>query len=467
MTDRVWNKLCENIHEGKCILMLGSEFPVEYNKKGRVAPTSFNKLLFEKIASDVLEAPRTPQDYEQTLTQKELSQLARDYIIYSDQKLADARNDLKQMVAKYLLEEVGDNLESQCFSLLAAMPFYFIVNTNYCDFFYSHLTKAGKKPRNHFYNFQGPQVDVSGGGAGGVKIGTSNEPLVFNLYGSVHEPASIAISDYDLVQLLCKIIAKDPALPADVRTELTNEQTSFLFLGFGILAKNWYFRILLHALTAGNKKTMSYAMDYLNNINYDQDPTVLFFRDELKVCLYQFDQQSFIQTLAGKYKQFSSGGEEGTSNGAVQPAKTKVFVSYVREDLDKAKAIVRRLNGHFTVLWDQSTDFTGDWEQRIDRMMEEADAFVLLQSENLLQQPVSYVYTEMRLAEEKAKRYPRLEYFLFPCYIDKETSRLDESDFSFIKKINNWDLRTDDAVDRLTQEISRCQERIKRNFNQE
>ena len=253
MTDRVWNKLCENIHEGKCILMLGSEFPVEYNKKGRVAPTSFNKLLFEKIASDVLEAPRTPQDYEQTLTQKELSQLARDYIIYSDQKLADARNDLKQLVAKYLLEEVGDNLESQCFSLLAAMPFYFIVNTNYCDFFYSHLAKAGKKPRNHFYNFQGPQVDVSGGGAGGVKIGTSNEPLVFNLYGSVHEPASIAISDYDLVQLLCKIIAKDPALPADVRTELTNEQTSFLFLGFGILAKNWYFRILLHALTAGNR----------------------------------------------------------------------------------------------------------------------------------------------------------------------------------------------------------------------
>lgn len=47
---------------------------------------------------------------------------------------------------------------------------------------------------------------------------------------------------------------------------------------------------------------MSYALEYLSTINYDDDSTALFFKDELKVCLYHFDQKYFIDTLAEKYK---------------------------------------------------------------------------------------------------------------------------------------------------------------------
>jgi hypothetical protein len=468
MTDKVWHKLCENIRDGKCILMLGSEFPVELSEGDRMRETTFNKILFEKIASEIPDTPRKPADYEQTLTLKELAQLARDYTIYSDQKLADARVELKNMVANYLMHDIGDKLSSQYFDLLASMPFYFFVNTNYCDFFFNHLSKVGKKPRNYYYHFQGPQIDISNVTSGSVEIGTSAEPFVFNLYGSVREPDSIAISDYDLVQLLCKIISKDPALPADVRTVLTNEDTSILFLGFGILSKNWYFRIMLHALTLGNKKTMSYALDHFDDINYDRDPTVLFFRDELKVCLYHLDQKSFIQTLSDKYTAFTSGTNEASiASGSSGTHKAKVFVSYVREDIQKAASIVERLNSSFTVLWDQSDEFTGDWEQRIDRMINEADAFVLLQSKNLRNKPITVVNTEIRLAQERAKRFPRMEYFLFPGFIDEKTSMMDDSDCDFIKKINNWNLSDTANVDRLTTEILRCQERIKRNFNQD
>jgi hypothetical protein len=467
MTEREWSKLCRNIFEKKCILMLGSEFPIELNQANVKTETTLSELLFQKISTEVSDYSRLPVFYDRNFTQKDLCQLARDFIFYSDSNQTKSREDLETLISEFY--DLSPNITSEYFALLASLPFYFIVDTNYGNIFFDLMKGMNKKPKKGYYNYKGPQVPVSNISASYKKIGTEQEPYIYNLYGSIEELKSLAISDFDLIQLLSNIISKTPGLPGDVRAELAHEETSILFIGFGILSKNWYFRILLHALTSGNKKTMSYALDYLSNINYDQDPTVLFFKDELKVCLYHYDQKTFIETLISKYDSFRKRQAEkmeiNSGNNQISlKEEIKVFISYKREDIQVVKSIVERLESNYiTVLWDQSNDFTGAWKKRIEELIDNSDAFILMQSSNLKNETVNYVNVEIRLAIERANRYPRLDNYLFPAYIDSDTSRLTESDFAFIKDINNWDLSTPENIDRIIKEIIRNKERNKKN----
>lgn len=458
MTEREWSKLCRNIFDRKCILMIGSEFQIEMQNTQGLSPTTFGELLQKRVAEDVLQYPRLPDGYEEQLATKDFCQIARDFIAYGDNSHVQAREDLEVLVSDYL-EEISAKLSSESFTKLASLPFSFIIDTNYGSLFYELLRRNNKRPKSGYYHFKGDQLTLS-------DIGTEQEPFVYNLYGSVRQPKSLAITDYDLVQLLINIISKSPGLPVNVRALLADEETSILFLGFGILAKNWYFRILLHALTAGNKKTMSYALEYLAAIDDTDDPTVLFFKDELKVCLYHFDQKSFIDTLAGKYQSFMTrqAGDAGNNMNVARVAEeVKVFISYKREDLPTVREIVKRLEANsVSVLWDQSTEFTGDWERRIKEMIDSSNAFILLQSKSLKENPENYVNVETRLAMKKAQRFSRLDSFLYPAFIDSINSRLTDTDFDFVNTINNWDLSAVGNVDNVAKEIFRNQERNKK-----
>jgi hypothetical protein len=450
--------------------MLGSEFPLQLGKDAAKRDTTFAELLFGKISGEISQFTRLPQFYDKTFAQKDLCQLARDFIFYNENNQVKSRGDLEILISDYF-DELTREISSESFNQLSALPFYFIVDTNYGNGFYELLKRNGKKPKKDYYNYKGAQVPVSNIMAG-KRIGTEEEPFVYNLYGSVAETKSMAISDYDLILLLNNIISKTPGLPADVRAELAHEETCILFMGFGILPKNWYFRILLHALTSGNKKTMSYALEYLSNIQYDQDPTVLFFKDELNVCLYNYDPKQFISDLVTRYQAFSQKQDEQGGGAPLAISRreqgneeVKVFISYKREDQKAVTKLVQVLESKYmTVLWDQSDDFTGNWKKRIEDMIESSDVFILMQSEELKTAPVNYVNFEIRLAMEKAKTYLREDGYLYPAYIDSKSSMLMDSDFEFIKEINNWDLSTIENLDNMCKQIIRNKVRNKKNI---
>lgn len=459
MTEKEWSKLCRNIYEKKCILMIGSEFPVECKERS----TSIFELLFEKLSSEILEFPDIPANFDKSFSHKDLCQLARDYILHSGNNRFNSRSDLEISISD-CVDEITPEIKSESFNKLASLPFYFIVDTNYGNVFYELLKKAGKEPKKDFYNFKGGQVTISNPGS--TKLGTEATPFVYNLYGSTEQPKSIAISDYDLIQLLNNIISKTPGLPADVRAELAHEETCILFIGFGILAKNWYFRILLHALTSGNKKTMSYALDYLSNTRYDEDPTILFFKDELNVCLYNYNATSFINELHTKYSaKYGAQVTPTTINTTTAAAadSVKIFISYKREDLPLVSALVKRMELNYAlVLWDQSEAFKGGWADKLQEMIESADAFILMQSAGMKSAPVNYVNKEIRLAVERAKNFLREDSYLYPVYIDTKESILFGTDFKFIESIQNRDLSMVENVDTLCRDIIRNKERNRR-----
>ncbi|HTE24177.1 toll/interleukin-1 receptor domain-containing protein [Flavitalea sp.] len=459
MTEREWNKLCRNIFERKCILMIGSEFQIEIQDGNIKKHTTFNELLIKKVSEDILQYRRLPEDYSRQIGEKDFCQIVRDFIAYSDNSHVQAREELETLITDYLFE-VSPELSSEGFSKLATLPLNFIIDTNYSSFFLDQVNKAGKFPKSDFYHFKSNKATFS-------DDGTDTDPFLFSLYGSAQQPNSLVITDYDMIQFLSNIISKSPALPPYVRAKLIHEETSILFLGFGILAKNWYFRLLLHALTMGNKKTMSFALEYLSTINDENQPAILFFKDELKVCLYHFDQESFIDTLTEKYQLFYEKFKKHSGNNDKIPSsfkeEIKVFISYKREDLRFVKPIVERLEAkEISVYWDHGSEFIGDWKNRIEKMIEDSDAFILLQSKNLRDNPVNFLNKEIRLAIERASKFPRDENYLYPAYIDTIESKLTDTDFKFINAINNWDLSVMSNVDKLAIELFRNQERLKK-----
>src|SRR5262249_18843750 len=125
-----------------------------------------------------------------------------------------------------------------------------------------------KQSRVAFYNY--------GSGLQGIApMGTPEAPLVYHLFGSVVQPQSLVLTETDLLNFMVKIIAREPGLPENIRTELQKESKTFLFLGFGI--RHWYFRILLHVLKLYQSKNRSYALEKLNNVQSEAVQQTVFF----------------------------------------------------------------------------------------------------------------------------------------------------------------------------------------------
>jgi hypothetical protein len=213
-----WDKLCRNIYEKKCILLLGSEFPLELveNKES----TTFSKLLSAQLKEEIQSFDRAPQSLLKGLEDREVSQLACDYINYkgADKKLS--REDLEAMLTDSIIE-IENKVESQIFNRLASLPFSFIVNTNHTNFFCKQLTKLDKTPTTAYYNFRGDKVDLVET-VTTDELGTELHPFIYNLFGSVDDASSLVISENDMVQFVINIISKNPGLPANVKSELAD-----------------------------------------------------------------------------------------------------------------------------------------------------------------------------------------------------------------------------------------------------
>jgi hypothetical protein len=262
------------------------------------------------------------------------------------------------------------------------------------------------------------------------------------------------------VQFIINIISKNPGLPANVKSELADQEKSFLFLGFGFLGRNWYFRILLQALESNNKGRMSYALECINNIQNNEDPTVLFFRDELKLSLYHLDQKEFIDTLVANWTAYMEKKKASGADAAVADNAPRVFISYKSDDFEKVYSIVQRLKAQGLNVWIDRDRLQGKWAPAIANEINSCDAFVLMQSHQLKDTPMNYVNVEIKQALEKASYYVNEADFLFPCYVDDSSSIL--TDYPLLLKINSYDLTGEGKIDQLAKDIKRSYERNKR-----
>jgi len=397
---REWDKLVYGIGRGECILFLGPQLPLEgADGKPRI-PT-------EDLATRLLDQLYEERGARASTDLNNLARVAQHFLAQ------EAEVDLEMEINRWhqgLTEQ-----SSAVHDHLAALPFRLILTSTLDPLMEMALRRAGKQPYVERYHYRGKNKQL-------LPEATDQTPLLFHLYGCVSEPASVVITEMQLLDFLAALISKDPPLPNDLNAALTNGKL-FLFLGFGL--HQWYLRILLHVLKVLRRGSRSFAVE-LGEGGFDASAAdaILFYRQNYKVDLYQADVFDFVRELRRRCAPSTPArGASARSNESQETAPRtgpKVFICHASEDGEKAHEIHDQLVRAGMDPWlDKEALRGGDhWDALIESTIDNVDYVVVLNSRNLQLkvQGASYVNKEIKVALRAEDRH--LGTFVIPVKVD-------------------------------------------------
>lgn len=440
-----WDLLCEHIYNKKCVLFIGNEFPIEVNKENEMINSTFSKLL----SNYLIEEFGLKCDNQFYLKER------NDFDLCQIGSLCVKNNNLGSEVVNSkvadFLNNSGNNITSFSFRELLKLPFTLILDTNYNDFFHSecnkeHPNRIQKNSINDFYDYQNKDVEKRVfEWVNFLSEISVMSPIIYNLFGSIEQLQSLAITEYDLIHLLTSIISKDPPLPKGLSTMLKNETYCFLFIGFGLQYRDWYYRILHKALDCKKKWPVSYVIESVYNL-HERKETEIYFQLNHNTIVFEHDSKNFIYELINRYEQYES--KQNLKHRTKMP---KAFVSYINEDKDKIERIKLGLEAHgIEVYVDSSSIGVEIWRPAITRFINTSDAFILAQSKRLKQmvnKNNTYVCDEIEIALEAQDRklINSNSKFIMPCYIDSKKSVV--RGYEQLANINSIDMIEDEKFD--------------------
>lgn len=206
-------EIAENLAEARCVLLLGPN--VATNNAGEPIQTA---LLTHLVAQDL----KVSEDI--------------DGLYRCDEA---TRRRLYTPIKKYYrANSTPNDLHRQ----LARIPAHLIVSLAPDLMLPAAFSELGIDHEFSYYAKQGSPAPVS--------RPTEERPLIYNLFGSVEDDASLILTHLDLIQFIFSII-RDFKLP-DVLRNVISEACYFVFLGFDF--QKWYLQLLLNLFRLNRDK---------------------------------------------------------------------------------------------------------------------------------------------------------------------------------------------------------------------
>jgi hypothetical protein len=450
--DRDWDVLLQSMERGTCIPLLGPDLstsPSEGVKRNLAIELS------RELTAILLEEKRVPVPNATNLSlvaQMFQNQLSRDELEVEVRRFYDKQ------------KETLADCRDATFGCLAALPFSLFVTSRHDVTLDHFLQKLGKRPSSQSYQFKGDRRDILG------YLGTVEEPLIYHLYGSFDAPDSLVITENDQLEFLKAVVAECPKLPADLTNLFSGK--NYLFLGFGL--GNYHLRVLLHVLNL-SQSAKSFALENTPVLEAQEDfaerfNDSVFFYGELgyhSLKLLDIGLEDFIQELHRRWEErhpggsFDSPGNRPAGATQAEPEAPSVFISYVKEDEERAKELFARLREAGLNPWIDTDGlrFGARWNDSLeDTITKDVDYFVVLQSRALSDRVESYVHKEVKLALERQDL--RAGRYIFPVQIDEDAERLEALERAKIQTGTLYDWNVD--VPALAREIRREHARQKR-----
>lgn len=424
--EKDWKALILAIQQDNCILMLGPDSAVEKVKsKSRV----LTEILANQLAEDL------DPHIKEKINTANLSEVSQHNVL--EKKLG--RTDLEGEVQTFYQHR--RSLCSQFHRDLAALPFYFIITSSPDYMFYEALKKENKEPVTARYHFKGKNPPI-------LDIGKKERPLLFYLYGSIEETASLVITENDLLDFLAAIISKKP-LPDRILMELNDKKKNFLFLGFGF--KHWYQRILLHVLHDREKESRSFALERLTRHNVKElKSAVLFFQgSSSKIHIFKGELNTFAKELRKRYEE--SAVAPAAAPGIEAGKAPTVFICHANKDKAYAAALYEKMKNAGLKPWLDKENLRGGdkWHSIIEKTIKkQVDYFIVLQSKALAEKRIGYVNKEILLAIERQQYFRNLK-FIIPIKVD-DCLLLEE-----LEDIQTIDFTREGTIEELIKTIKR------------
>jgi SIR2-like domain len=225
LTDQEWRGLLSEIPQGNCTPFLG-------------AGACFGTLpLASEVALKWAAAHRFPFDE----GRDDLARVAQ-YLAVTSGNAVLPKTDL--------LEEFGGalpdfRLPDEPHAALAAVPFPLYMTTNYDDFMYKALCRAGREPRRDLCRWHRDQAfDKVPPVLDGTFVPEPGRPVVFHLHGWAGVPTSLVLTEDDYLDFLVAVSRDERfLLPHEVHSA---SSASLLFIGYSLA--DWNFRVVLRGI---------------------------------------------------------------------------------------------------------------------------------------------------------------------------------------------------------------------------
>jgi hypothetical protein len=324
---------------------------------------------------------------------------------------------------------------------LASLPFRLCITTSPDDFMFNAFASAGKTPQRAVYRFNSSEELT-------IPEPTELKPLVFHLYGHPTDPASLVLTERNLIDFLLKVGAKDPPLPHRITGQLGNPSTTFLFIGFGF--HNWYLRVLLQVLSSYSQGNSAAALEDPSFFREpDKEVTVGFFAGgRWSINFPNLSWTTFSDQLSKAFKQQSNKIAPAAAPAAPAGAP-KVFLCYTRADEDIVDRLRDDLQARGIAIYQDKQNLRGgdQWDTVLmDVIDNQVDYVVVAQSTNMFGEAKGYCSKEINRAMAQQEFYFGFN-FVIPVNID--SCQIYEK----LKGRLSIDIRTPAGVEKLVASI--------------
>lgn len=397
MSEGDWTSLVKSIELHNCILMLGPD---------ATAGTYRGEYLPAHVALATYVKEQLGPDFDH-LDPTQPSSVAQAAIANEDPIT------LQAWVGDFYEREFEGDFE--VIRELAELPFEWIINTSPGFSAQSVFEEINPNTYSDYYDRTGPVRDS-------LPEPSPTAPIVYHLYGSLEQPASLILTMEDRLDFLVSIVSGNPPLPGRLTAALADPRRTFLFAGFDL--SQWQFRMFLHVLSRdARRRNKSFAFE-LDPARIDQE-TVDFFKSSHRIHFVTGDIRDFAHDLRGRVR--SEQPEPEPDEPPPLPSDAPlVFLCHANADKDVAERLARHLQSNGIDTWlDKHNLRAGDvWDDRIkDLITQQVDYVVVLQSAGLKEREVGYVNREIKLALERQDLH-RYGGFVIPVIVDSITNML-------------------------------------------
>ncbi len=362
MTNEQWNELLFSIRKGKCLLLLGAGAST-LTKNGTTRP--YTEWLAIELA-DQLRRDQHPLEESETGS---LLYVATEYLAFYKSAIR-----LQQEVERFYREQAKQ--PNALLKTIAELPFPLIINTAPDTLLEKAWLGLGKDYRTAHYSLQKErskeEADLQ------IEDPSGDCPMLYNLFGSVGDPASLVLSERDRLKFIEDIIQHNNAIPNAILKEFKEDKV-VLFFGFDF--EQWHLRIMPKKIF--QKEEISAPVIVPNGSQPLSRGAMVFYEKQYKMEFLPEEPLAFVQELSRRWE---------TQRDEAPPeitAPIRAMYLYDRADeayktmLDKHLAVLKRAEGIQT--WDESMISAGEVvDERIRQQLDQANLILLLVSSDFL-----------------------------------------------------------------------------------
>lgn len=371
-------KIIEDIHDNKCILLLGPLMLAEYN--GDINP--LYRIFCDRLVKELEPANIVVQPEAKSNPY---------YILTKYNSFVGGRTNLEKKIKGF--SDVFLKGSSAAYDSLSKLPFNTIINFGHDRMMQNALNKNGYEFSDKYYNYRATNKQQ-------IEGLDDKLQLVYNLLGSVNDFNSQVLTEEDQLLFMKKIVSENTTVPDNVLSRLKEypgENKSYIFLGFNF--NEWPFRFLLDVLQLPKTKRSASPNMPGQTIAL---MTKEFYEERFGLNFIDLGPEAFAEKLVALYtdKYKSDSHKVG-------------FISYHDEDANIFSQFVKHLDnsklGKRIKFWNKGQIVAGDNKENVlHNHLQEATVFIPLLSNSYLSDNQLTAQVRFMLSKQDTLIFPIL-----------------------------------------------------------